>query len=125
MQGGVLNGRRVLLLEDEMLVSLLIEDVLDSQDCIIVGPFSQVAEAVLAAQTEAIDAAILDMNIGGVMSFPVAEALQARKIPFFFLSGYGQIAMPGDHPEWRVYSKPFTNAELVKALSDRIGGLAP
>jgi DNA-binding response OmpR family regulator len=121
VQGGTLVGKRVLLLEDEMLVSLMIEDFLAAQGCIVVGPFSQVAEAVLAAKAEAIDVAILDINIGGVMSFPVADALQARNIPFLFLSGYGQSAVPADHPEWLVCSKPFTGAKLVGALEDRIG----
>ncbi len=111
----------MLLLEDEMLISLLIEDVLERQGCIIVGPFSRVAEALSAAATETIDVAILDINVGGVKSFPVAETLSDRNIPFFFLSGYGQAAAPSDRPEWIVRSKPFQESEIVATLLERLG----
>ena len=116
MQPTALFGRRVLVLEDEMLVSLEIEDVREQQGCVIVGPFSRVPEALSAATKDAVDAAILDINIAGVKSFPVADALAARNIPFFFLSGYGQAAAPNNHPEWRVHSKPFIASELIAIL---------
>jgi DNA-binding NarL/FixJ family response regulator len=103
-----------------MLVSLEIEDILDRQGCIVVGPYSRVSEALLGAQTETIDIAILDMNVAGMKSRPVADVLHARGIPFFFLSGYGRDAAPSDHPEWLVHGKPFTEAELVTTLRDQI-----
>ena len=120
MKDAALVGLRVLLLEDEMLVSLEIEDILDRQGCVVVGPYCRVSEALLGAQGETIDIAILDMNIAGTKSRPVADLLHARHIPFFFLSGYGEDAAPSDHPEWLVRGKPFTEAELVKALRDQI-----
>jgi CheY-like chemotaxis protein len=116
----VLAGRRVLVVEDEMLVSLLIEAMLNDQACAIVGPFATVPEAVEAAMTEAIDVALLDVNIRGRKVYPVADALTARRIPFLFLSGYGKSAIPHDHPDWRVCSKPFRETDLVAMLSEQL-----
>jgi len=111
---------RVLVVEDEMLVSLLIEDVLIDQRCTVVGPFERVPGALAAAQTEALDLAVLDVNIAGAKVYPVAEALAARHIPFVFVSGYGQNAIPIDRPSWRVCSKPFRPRDLVTMLEDQL-----
>jgi CheY-like chemotaxis protein len=116
----VLTGLRVLVVEDEMLVSLLIEDMLIDHACSIVGPFASVPPAVKAAMTEAIDVALLDVNVGGSKVYPVANALAARRIPFLFLSGYGQSAIPQDHPDWRVCAKPFREVDLIEMLSDQL-----
>jgi CheY-like chemotaxis protein len=116
----VLTGLRVLVVEDEMLVSLLIEDMLADHACEIVGPFATVAEAVEAAMTEAIDIALLDVNIAGTKVYPVADVLKARRIPFLFLSGYGQSAIPRDQPDWRVCAKPFREVDLVEMLSEQM-----
>ena len=111
-----LRGLRILVVEDEMMVSLLIEDILTDQGCVIVGPYHRVENALEAARAEILDAAVLDMNLAGVLVFPVAEALTARDIPFLFLSGYGPGGVPPTHPKWRVCSKPFTDEELAEAL---------
>ncbi len=122
--GVALAGLRVLIVEDEMLVSLLIEDTLADEDCIIVGPFDDVAGALAAAQTELIDLAVLDVNLGGVKVYPVADMLAGRGIPFLLLSGYGPNAVPSDRPDWRVCSKPFKPKELVAQLVERVGAAA-
>jgi DNA-binding response OmpR family regulator len=111
-----LAGLRVLVVEDEMLVSMLIEDLLADQQCEVVGPFSQVEPALKAAESERFDFALLDVNIAGTKVYPVAEAVAARQIPFLFLSGYGKDATPKDRPEWRVMSKPFKADDLVEKL---------
>ena len=115
-----LTGLRVLVVEDEMLVSLLIEEMLTDHRCAIVGPFATVPEAVAAASTEAIDVALLDVNIGGSKVYPVADALAARDIPFLFLSGYGESAIPSDRPEWRVCSKPFREEDLLGMMVQQL-----
>lgn len=120
MNNTVLVGLRVLVVEDEMLVSLLIEDMLGDQQCVIVGPCDQITPALTAARTEAIDLAILDVNIAGSKVYPVAEVLAARKIPFLLLSGYGKSAVPSNHPDWRVCSKPFRSEELVGMLIEQV-----
>ena len=115
-----LAGLRVLVVEDEMLVSLLIEDTLADSDCVIVGPFDRVPNALSAALVEPVDVAVLDVNVAGVRVYPVAEVLAARGIPFLLLSGYGQDAVPTTHPEWRACSKPFTPKDLISKLCGQV-----
>jgi CheY-like chemotaxis protein len=121
MESQIFSGLRVLVVEDEMLVSLLIEEMLIDHHCAIVGPFATVPEAVNAARQEAIDVALLDVNIGGAKVYPVADALSARRIPFLFLSGYGQSAIPEGRPDWRVCSKPFREEDLIGMLREQLG----
>lgn len=113
----VLAGKRVLIVEDEMLVALLIEDLLADLGCITVGPFRSVAHALEAARTEDLDLAVLDVNLDGERVYPVAEMLADRHIPFLFLSGYGEEAIPPGHSEWKVCAKPFKSEVLVHMLS--------
>lgn len=117
---GQLAGLRVLVVEDEMLVSLLIEDVLEDEHCILIGPFHRVADALETARTEALDLAVLDVNVSGVKVYPIAEILSERGIPFLFLSGYGKSGIPANHPEWRVCSKPFKFDDLVTMLVEQV-----
>ena len=111
-----LSGVRALLVEDEMLVSMMIEDMLADQNCTVVGPFDRFPAALAAAQTETFDMAVLDVNIAGVKVYPVAEALMVRRIPFILLSGYGANAIPADRPDWRVCLKPFKSVDLVAMM---------
>jgi DNA-binding response OmpR family regulator len=120
MSGLSLKGSRVLVVEDEMLVSLLIEDILTDEGCTIVGPYDRFEGALVAARNETIDLAVLDVNLAGVKVFPVAEALAERGIPFLFLSGYGQGVVPAAHPEWRVCSKPFRPGDLASMLREQL-----
>jgi DNA-binding NarL/FixJ family response regulator len=82
-----LNGRRVLIVEDEMLVSMLVEDILLDFGCTVVGTAARLADAMELARTSEIDVALLDINLGGNRSFPVAEILAERGVPFVFASG--------------------------------------
>jgi CheY-like chemotaxis protein len=111
-----LAGLRVLVVEDEMLVSLLIEDLLEEQKCVVVGPYNRVAGALEALATASIDLAILDVNVAGTKAYPIAEALWQRGIPFLLLSGYGDAAVPEDRPGWRVCAKPFNTDILISML---------
>jgi CheY-like chemotaxis protein len=115
-----LAGLNILVVEVEMLVSLLIEDLLAGQGCLIVGPFDEVPSALAAAQTKQIDAALLDVNVNGTKIYPVAEALAERKIPFLFLSGYGEHAVPPNRPEWIACEKPIDAELLIGKLAQCI-----
>jgi CheY-like chemotaxis protein len=112
-----LVGKRVLIVEDEMLVALMIEDLLAELGCSTLGPCGSLGKALEAAQTGMFDLAILDVNLGGEMVYPVAEALAERHIPFLFLSGYGEEAIPPGHAGWRVCAKPFKANDLAEMLS--------
>lgn len=117
MSGPDLAGKRVLVVEDEWLVAMMIEDVLADAGCIVVGPFARVPDALAAAQTVAVDVALLDVNIAGEQVFPVAHALEARGVPFLFLTGYGEKVLPQGHPEWDACAKPFRPGQLIEHLA--------
>jgi len=117
-----LAGKRVLVVEDEMLVSMLVEDMLSDFGCSVVGPAPDLDEAMSLASTADIDAALLDVNLAGKPIFPVADALKARGVPFAFASGYGAAGVEGDHAGAPVLQKPFRQSDLERALTGLVGG---
>ena len=115
-----LAGVRVLVAEDEAFVSMIIEEILAEQQSVLIGPFANLEPAFEAARSADIDIALLDVNLKGIMVYPVAEALNARRIPFLLLSGYGAEAVPADRPEWRICSKPFHMHDLLKMMLEEL-----
>ena len=117
-----LNGRRVLIVEDESLVAMLLETILEDMGCTPVGPAANIDEgAALARDKAELDAALLDVNVAGRQVFPVAQALKARGVPFVFSTGYGEGGLPD---EWRgqpTIQKPFTEAAIRDALMKAMG----
>jgi len=116
-----LNGRRVLVVEDESLVAMLLETILEDMGCTPVGPASTVDAGLTMATDEQLDAALLDVNVAGKQVFPIAEALKARGVPFVFSTGYGEGGLPD---EWRgqaAIQKPFTEAAVRDALMKAMG----
>jgi len=107
---------RVLVAEDEFLVFLALEEDLRASGYEVVGPFTTLADARLAAEHERIDLAVLDINLGGEMIFPVADDLHARKVPFIFLSGYSSGAVPERYRAFLRLEKPCDPAKLIAAL---------
>jgi DNA-binding response OmpR family regulator len=116
----VLAGLRVIVVEDELLIAMLIEDILVEQNCVILGPFHRVDLALEAARGGDVDVAVLDVNVAGVKVWPVAEILEARGIPFLLLSGYGRDAVPENHPGWTVCAKPFRPETLIATLARQV-----
>jgi len=115
-----LAGLKVLVVEDEALVSMLLEDMLSDLGCEIVGPIMRLAEALAAAEdtAQAMDIAILDVNLAGERSFPVAEALERRGCLFVLATGYDDA---GIDERWRnrpMLRKPFLPHQLEQALQD-------
>lgn len=117
-----LNGRRVLVVEDESLVAMLLETILEDMGCTPVGPASNIDDGeAMARDTTDLDAALLDVNVAGRQVFPVAKALKARGVPFVFSTGYGEGGLPD---EWRgnpTIQKPFTEAAVRDALMKAMG----
>ena len=102
--------------EDEFHVLLLVEDLLDSLGCEVKERASNLAQAVACARTCDVDAALLDINLGGEHIYPAAEILRARNIPLVFATGYGT---QGVEPAWRdctILQKPFLIQQLERAL---------
>ena len=116
-----LAGRRILLVDDELLIAMLLEDALEEQGCVVVGPFSRLQPALEAAQGAALDGALLDVNLMGERVFPAAEALACRAVPFLLLSGYGDKAVPVNRPHWPVLGKPFKVDQVLLKLDCLIG----
>jgi PAS domain S-box-containing protein len=82
------SGRRVLLVEDEALVAMMIQECLTESGHSVIGPISRAADALQAAKEIDYDAAILDINLGDGMAYPVADIVAARGVPFVFVTGY-------------------------------------
>jgi len=109
---------RILIVEDEMMVSMLLEDFLEELGYSPVGPATALEKAVAMAREAEIDAAILDVNLNGLDTYPVAEILRERGIPFAFATGYGGNAIIEDFRNTPVLSKPFQLGDLDRAVSE-------
>ena len=117
-----LNGRRVLVVEDEALVSMLLEDMLIDLGCTVLGPLMRIRDALnfIAESGPQIDIAILDVNIAGEVSFSVAEALQALGKPFVLSTGYDD---GGIDLRWRdrpILRKPYLASQLEAVLGQAL-----
>jgi CheY-like chemotaxis protein len=111
-----LAGRRVLVVEDEPMVMMLLQDMLEDIGCVVVGTASRLAEATEKASKLAFDLAILDVDLDGVRTFPIAEVLAQRGVRFMFATGYGAATLPPDLSGRPVLQKPFQQQELERAL---------
>jgi len=112
-----LSGRRVLVVEDETMVAWLLEDMLADLGCAVVGPAARVNQALAMLDAEAIDAAVLDVNLKGQKSYPVADALAARGVPFVFSTGYNEDSLPNSYQSFPVLQKPFDRLKLGDTLA--------
>ncbi len=119
-----LAGRRIFVVEDEFLISLLLETALEDEHCAIIGPFDRVPAALEAASKESVDLALLDVNVGGEKVYPVAEFFAERGIPFLLISGFGDQAAP-EHENWEVFSKPFKIGALLGKMNELLTQRAP
>jgi two-component SAPR family response regulator len=113
-----LTGLRVLVLEDEALLAMLLEDLLTELGCVLVGPFGHTDEAIafLKAHPAGVDCGILDVNVAGQRSDAVALAFDRLGLPFVFSTGYDESAL-GER--WRgkpCLRKPFRPADLERIL---------
>lgn len=117
-----LSGARVLVVEDEAMVSMLVEEFLEELGCEVTGIASRLDDALEKAGSLTLDLALLDVNLAGRLSYPVAELLLARGIPVVFVTGYGAAALPEALHGVPVLSKPFRRNQLAAALqAARVG----
>jgi CheY-like chemotaxis protein len=114
--GDELNGLRILVVEDEAAISLLLEDMLLDFGCELVGPAARLSSALDIAARETIDLAILDVNVAGEPIYPVAEALAERGVPFVFSTGYGSAGIKDAFRDRPVLQKPFAQNDLKQKL---------
>jgi CheY-like chemotaxis protein len=107
---------RILLVEDEALIALMLEDMLEAMDCAVTALAPRVTLGVNLAETGDFDLALLDVNVAGENVEPVADALAARGIPYIFATGYGQAGVPIKHRDRPVVAKPFRSEQLETAI---------
>lgn len=113
----LLSGRRVLVVEDEMMVLMNIEGALADLGCAAISAAATVDSALALLETERFDVAILDVNLGDQASFRVAEALALRSIAFVFSTGYGEHGIETRFRDRPVLRKPYSDRDLGAVLA--------
>jgi CheY-like chemotaxis protein len=113
----LLSGCRVLVIEDEMLILMMIEDMLADLGCETVTSATTIDQAIALINGQVFDAAMLDMNLDGSNSRAVADALAARGVPFVFSTGNSVHDIWDGYNGHAVLRKPFSNDELVAMLT--------
>ena len=115
--GGSANGRRVLVVEDEPMIRLLLDDMLTDLGYSMAAEAGRLDEALAAANQGEFDLAILDVNLNGEPVTPVVEVLVKRGVPFVFVSGYARRGIPEEHSRIPLLQKPFQAEGLARALA--------
>ena len=116
-QGGSAGRKRVLVIEDELMIRMLLQDMLDDLGHTLAGEAGRIDEAVTLAKQAEFDIAILDVNLNGEPISPVVEVLVERGLPFVFATGYGQRGVPEPYRRTPTLQKPFQADALEKALA--------
>jgi CheY-like chemotaxis protein len=111
------SGRRILVVEDEFLIRMLLEDMLTDLGYELAGVAGRVEEAAELAKTRDFDLAILDVNLDGHDVYPVADLITQRGLPFMFVTGYGGRGMPAPYRDRPTLQKPFQLDELKRMLA--------
>lgn len=110
---------RILVVEDLLMLAEILADQLEDCGCRVVGPAAHLKRGIDLAQSEPLDGALLDVNLNGERCFPIAEVLQARSIPFAFLTGYGDAAIDPRFRDVPRLTKPYSSKELSQLLEER------
>jgi len=123
MTGGRLAGEpfRLLLVEDEALIALMLEDMVEGLGCAVTAVAPRVALGLSMAEAGDFDLAILDVNVAGENVEPVAERLAAKGVPFVFATGYGEAGVPLRFRDRPVVAKPFRTDQLEAAIHKAVG----
>jgi PAS domain S-box-containing protein len=118
------NGNRVMVVEDEALVAMVVSDAMIELGYQVVGPFSRPPDAIAAVKNNDIAAAILDINLAGTLVYPVAEELTSRGIPFVFVTGYGVESIDKRFADIPVLQKPIERETLQRIFVNGTAGSA-
>ncbi len=111
------STKRILIVEDEVLVAMHLEDLLTEMGHLVVGPATRVAQGMELARLAEIDFAVLDVNVAGTRSFPIADILRGREIPFVFATGYGVSGLDDGYRDQPTLSKPYHSHELARVIA--------
>jgi CheY-like chemotaxis protein len=118
-----LNGRRLLVVEDEALVAMMVEEMLSDMGCCVVAVAGTLERGLTLANDRdlLLDGAVLDVNLGGKKVYPIAEALAARGVPFIFATGYGLAGIIPQFAGAPVVAKPYDPGLLERTLAAVLG----
>ena len=118
LEADSLVGLRLLVVEDEALVAMALEDMLDALGCVVVDVASTLHRGLSIAcnETVRLDAAVLDINLGGEQVYPVAERLRTRGVPFVFSTGYGLNGRAPSFAQTPTLNKPYEQEDLEEML---------
>lgn len=116
MVGGSLEGKRVLVVEDEFLIAHDLRRALVALDAEVVGPVSNLPAGLALLETERIDAVVIDVNLCGTMSFPLADLLHDAGVPMVFVTGYDDWVLPAKFAEHPLIRKPFACADVTNVI---------
>lgn len=108
---------KVLIIEDESIVAMMIEDLIVDMGHEVVGTAGRLEQAQKLATELALDFAIVDVNLNGQLTYPVAETLKARGVPFVFATGYGAQGLKDEWKQSPVLQKPFQPEDLTRAIN--------
>jgi DNA-binding NtrC family response regulator len=112
---------RILIVEDEYLIRLLLEDMVAELGYEVAAIAANIDDGKAQASKAEVDLAILDVNIDGVQVFPVAEILKGRNLPYVFITGYGQQGLPEQYRQTPTLQKPFQMQDLKTTLGRVLG----
>jgi len=119
-----LRDKRILVVEDEYFIASDLKRALGKVGATVVGPVGDLAAGLRLARSEAIDAAVLDVNLDGSMSYPLADALAEAEIPVLFLTGYDGWSMPDAYREAPRLAKPCSIPSVIGAVEKLCGDVA-
>jgi CheY-like chemotaxis protein len=117
MSNVALQGCRVLVVEDEVLIGMVLEDILDMLGCTLAGSAATMDEAWRLIGSSEFDLAILDVNIGSDPIFPLADAVRERGVPVVFATGSLPDSLPERFADCPVLEKPYVYAGVEAALT--------
>jgi DNA-binding response OmpR family regulator len=111
-----LAGKRILVVEDEYFIASDLQRALKDEGADVMGPVSDLARGLRMVAESELDAAILDVNLEGAMSYPIADQLAEKKVPYIFLTGYDSWSLPPAYQAAPRLAKPFAQPDLIEAV---------
>ena len=116
----MLAGKHILVVEDEYLIASDVRRALEAEHAKVVGPVGDLGQALELVADERIDAAILDVNLGGTDSYGLADRLQAQAVPYMFLTGYDEWSLPDSHQAVPYVAKPFAMHTVIETVAQML-----
>ncbi|QRM34434.1 response regulator [Microvirga sp. VF16] len=111
------HKHRILIVEDEAMISMLLEDMVRDWGGEVVGPVAKFDDALVLARDAEFALAVLDLNLSGTLSYPIAEVIRGRGIPVIFATGYGHYGLKDNFQDYPTLQKPFSQEDFAQAMT--------